>query len=190
MSRSPEAHSQLQLLHPIVPLLLSLSIVPATAICHRYYSVRPSPPCHVLLALPSRLSLQGSRRSPSRRGKLTTVITVLAIIVASHAMTNHLMPHSRSSAPMQPLPPNVVGYSNGKASHTCNRLSVSYHLIRRTAETTHDRIPDIYISSGGPSSVGVMSNAASVPTIINHMFAWARRRPGHRRTPKPNAVVG
>ena len=55
---------------------------------------------------------------------------------------------------------------------------------------THDTIPDKYFSSGGPSSVGEMSNAASIPAIVIHKVAWAKKRPGHRRAPKPNAVFG
>jgi hypothetical protein len=80
------------------------------------------------------------------------------------------MLHSQSSALAKPLHPNVVGYSNGKVSHIY-KLSVSSHSIRGTVlEVTHDTSPDIYISSGGPSSVGEMSNAASIPAIINHIL--------------------
>jgi hypothetical protein len=71
------------------------------------------------------------------------------------------------------------------------QLSISFCSVRGAVpEATHDTIPDKYVSSGGPSSVGVISNAASIPTIVNHMLARAKERPGHRRAPKPNAWFG
>ena len=70
--------------------------------------------------------------------------------------------------------------------------TISYYSVRTTCGpvATYDTIPDIYDSSGGSSSVDEMSNVASIPAIINHTLAWAKKRPGHRRAPKPNAGLG
>jgi hypothetical protein len=51
-------------------------------------------------------------------------------------------------------------------------------------------IPEVYTLSGGPSSVGVMSNAANIPAIFAQMLLIAKSLPGQTLAPKPNAWLG
>lgn len=68
------------------------------------------------------------------------------------------------------------------------RLSISICLNCGTVpKVMHDTIPNKYVSSGWPSSVGVMLNVASIPAIVNHMLARAKTAPGQCHAPKPNA---
>jgi hypothetical protein len=55
---------------------------------------------------------------------------------------------------------------------------------------TYEMIPDENTGRGGPSSVGVILNVANIPTIFAQMLLRAKKRPGHKRAPKPNAWLG
>jgi hypothetical protein len=110
--------------------------------------------------------------------------------------TSHdLILHFRCCVPTKPPPLSVGGYSIGTVLRTYQR-----HRTRepsglalvpfRSSETTYDIIPEEYLFSGGPSSVGTISNAAKIPAMFAHMLLRAKKRPGHSRAPKPNAWFG
>ena len=101
--------------------------------------------------------------------------------------------HYPCCVPTKLLPQSVVGYSIGMVSGACQckPRTVNLALVQiRYSKMTHDIIPDEYFSSGGPSSVGMISKAASIPAIFAHMLLRAKKRPGHSRAPNPNAWFG
>lgn len=87
---------------------------------------------------------------------------------------------------------SVVGNNTGTALRSYQHQIANRFSQPRDSmiKTTHDIIPERYTFSGGPSSVGTISNAANIPAIFAHMLLRAKTRPGHSRAPNPNAWIG